>query len=106
MKFKLPLTETELSELCLQLMPLTTDITYESGTLHIEPVQKAKPEDNRETEAEITDIVIPYIQIVNELPDWGELARQAAKTKRLATKRERVELTALKAKRRLQAGAR
>lgn len=102
MKFNLPLDKVQLGELIGKLLPLTTSATYVGETLNIEPVKADKPEDNQEIEAKITDIVIPYIEIVNDLPDWGEIARRAEREKRTAATREHDALAAIARRRRPQ----
>lgn len=99
MKFNLTLNSYQLAELKAKLSGLITEMDYDqsAGMLSINADQK--------NEASITDLVMPYMPIVEELPDWGEMARRALKEKRLATTREHDALAAIARKRRLQEAA-
>jgi hypothetical protein len=104
MKFKLPLNEAQEAELTLKLAPLASSVTYANDTLTIEPNKADEVEAQRDTEAQITDTVVPYLPETQDLPAWGDMSRRAAREKRMTAAKEQQALAAIAAKRRLQAG--
>ena len=100
MTFNLTLTESQQIELRQQLTGLATGMTYNqtTGELTIASSDEAN-------EPRIVDTITGILPTINDLPDWSELLRRAARAdraKRASARQEHDAMARIRAKRRRQ----